>query len=144
MAVFHGKKTHFRWPVVAAEARANRGFQRFRKYLRKGVDGQPSVAIMPRSLRTRCASADPQVVQRRRRRAVIYLSFACILVGCVQIGDSDLNCFTPASWHEAIKVTVPGFVPRSLTIQSDNLCGCLRWSLRRQNQRKNLSFSFSN
>ncbi len=37
-----------------------RGFQPFLKIAKKDVDGVRLAAIMPRSLRTRCALADPQ------------------------------------------------------------------------------------
>ena len=46
-----------------------------------GVDGWALAAIMPRSLRVRCPSADSQSERNRQVRAVqIYLE-ACIIVG---------------------------------------------------------------
>ncbi len=78
------------------------------------VDGSRFAAIMPRSLRARCPSVEPQFDARRQVQAVQWPRLACIIVGLLEtLGQApDFN--------------------RSLTIQSDNLCGCLRWSLQRQ------------
>ena len=59
-AVFSAKKRSFRVPRRARPGLAGQGLQRIEKKAAKVVDGGVFVAIMPRSLRTRCASADPQ------------------------------------------------------------------------------------
>jgi len=46
-----------------------------------GVDGRTSAAIMPRSLRERCPSADPQDDTENGQRAGLQSRLACILDG---------------------------------------------------------------
>jgi hypothetical protein len=60
MGLFPLKKGALRPLRASTGAPVTHGFQPFSKNAKKDVDGMRSAAIMPRSLRTRCASVDPQ------------------------------------------------------------------------------------
>ena len=89
---------------------------REKKNFHPGVDGRGLVAIMRRSLRERCPSADPQAKENYSRGLALSPARDVYLTVCAGFGQQ-----------------------RSLTIQSDNLCGCLRLELRWQTERKYLS-----
>jgi hypothetical protein len=131
---FIGKTRPDLWQCGPPEIGAASRFRRISKKPPKCVDGLPCAAIMPRSLRSRCTLVDPQR-NCRRPRAVISSPIACIIVGPVEKAVRVLFHFVAKSVLVLVKkYSDPFFASRSLTIQSDNLCGCLRWTLRRQNQ----------
>ena len=93
-ALFTRRKRAF-WPHRGPpECRARASFQRIEKKLEKGVDGNQFARIMRGSLRDTVYFSRPPKDTCRRTRIVAKTSFACIMVGPSEIGDSYLNCST--------------------------------------------------
>jgi hypothetical protein len=90
-AVFPGINRPIRLCFAIPRAPVRGPFQRFEKKLEKGVDGSEIARIMRGSLRDTVDFSGPQKDTCRRKRIVAKTSFACIMVGPLYYGDSDLN-----------------------------------------------------
>ena len=104
------------------------------------VDRRRLAAIMRRSLDGGALEPDPRLVELRAERTGQRRPPACIIMGlpgCGPLQDERSNLISATGGQVTELISGMGREPcsltaahsvRSLTIRSDNLCGCSRWS----------------